>query len=446
MKHIKSYNENLNLNNTVIDFNNHLLDKGNKIAFILNTLSMSAKYPDVTDINFIGIDDKVDDMITYLTKTKIKTLWDADADDDVYYSDRNRTSIKIGRGVRKILDVAKPNLSYELTSVCKLSLLGNSNNGSWNLPGGSGDSLVLDMKNYDLDTILDNVIFFEKNNHFDKTKISVTIYNDDKEMTITSNNFRHRRYGYQRIVLDISKSDKKILEDDFGIEIINTNHPGYDQIFSNKFKINISTNLGVTDVDIEKYVNEFVALVKINKSDENSVLEVVNGKDIKYWYNDENYQAKLGKLGKSCMSDEESQSFFKIYTKNKKTVSLLILKNKDNKLLGRAILWKLKSGEYFLDRVYTINDSDENILINYAIKNDYMYRSSGTDISYYKKGVEVDDPKLEVKLEECDFTYYPYLDTMIYLDMNKKTLRNFEEEETFDSDIRELQEVDGSWD
>jgi hypothetical protein len=105
-------------------------------------------------------------------------------------------------------------------------------------------------------------------------------------------------------------------------------------------------------------------------------------------------------------------------------VSLLILKNKNGKLVARALLWKTDIGEYFMDRVYSLNDSDNNLFINYAIQNGYMYRTQKTEGFEYYKGKDKIQPHIEVTLkpgtEDCEF--FPYVDTLSY--MYKNNLSN----------------------
>ena len=75
-----------------------------------------------------------------------------------------------------------------------------------------------------------------------------------------------------------------------------------------------------------------------------------------------------------------SKSVAKLYTKNKDVVSLLVYVDEDDKVLGRALVWKLDKStceaQYFMDRVYTNNDSDVNRFLNYARENGWMYRQN----------------------------------------------------------------------
>lgn len=101
--------------------------------------------------------------------------------------------------------------------------------------------------------------------------------------------------------------------------------------------------------EVEKFVNLF----KASSPDKMETIDIVRGKDIKYWYNRKNYLYKeLGTLGSSCMANEND--YFDIYTDNPDTCSLLILKEND-KLVARALVWKIN----------TISSPDEKIKEKY---------------------------------------------------------------------------------
>lgn len=208
-----------------------------------------------------------------------------------------------------------------------------------------------------------------------------------------------------------------------------------------KIDIDIKNDISVTASDIEKFTNEFISAVKMSRADEDSVMEIVNGPDISYWYNYENYQTTMGKLGSSCMSSPEAANYYMdIYTKNPDKVSLLILKNKENKLIGRALLWKLDDGKTFMDRIYTSSDSDDNLFVNYAIKNEFIYRNtSAGSYSYFINGQKLDSHNMEVTLSKYEFQQYPYLDTFIYL-CTGGVLRNYRKDL-----LKTLTSTEGNW-
>ena len=94
---------------------------------------------------------------------------------------------------------------------------------------------------------------------------------------------------------------------------------------------------------------------------------MVQGESIAYWYNYKNYLDRSGSLGNSCMSNVDDE-YFDIYMSNSDVCKLLILKSQENpnKIVGRALLWTLTGGEKYLDRIYTIKDSDIELFKDYA--------------------------------------------------------------------------------
>jgi hypothetical protein len=65
---------------------------------------------------------------------------------------------------------------------------------------------------------------------------------------------------------------------------------------------------------------------------------------------------------------------FEIYSQNE-CCSLLVLKNHENKNIGRALLWEDGENTY-MDTVYTINDVMREKFIDYAITNGWYYKSN----------------------------------------------------------------------
>ena len=104
-----------------------------------------------------------------------------------------------------------------------------------------------------------------------------------------------------------------------------------------------------TDKQIEEFVNKYKAIYRTRH---NISLSLVSGEAIKHWYNQEKYahtpddksKQGLGTLGKSCM--RYGSDYFDIYAHNPEVCSMLILQpNEDkNKLIGRALVWKLMDG------------------------------------------------------------------------------------------------------
>ena len=60
------------------------------------------------------------------------------------------------------------------------------------------------------------------------------------------------------------------------------------------------------------------------------------------------------------MRHKECQGYFDIYTENTDKVSMIILMSEEDptKICGRAILWLDDKRRRFMDRIYTIRNSD----------------------------------------------------------------------------------------
>ena len=185
----------------------------------------------------------------------------------------------------------------------------------------------------------------------------------------------------------------------------------------------------------EKEVEEFTNTFKNLKKQENE-FELVKGQDIVKWYNRENYVEESGDLGNSCMRYARCSSYLKIYTENPEVCSLLILKDAEGeKILGRALVWKLEIGiegvEYYMDRIYAIDDATKKMFQDYADEKGWLKRrtSSYGDYMDFMLGEEVyDDYRAKVDLNRWRFDEYPYMDTFKALIVESGTLINSEDD------------------
>jgi hypothetical protein len=181
-------------------------------------------------------------------------------------------------------------------------------------------------------------------------------------------------------------------------------------LFPNKYKPN----------DIEVFTNQYKA---IGEFKEESII-VVDGEDIKYWYDQDNYctnpnTGKVeGSLANSCMRHKRCQRYFEIYIKNPEVCKLVcVIDNNENKLKARALLWKTNQSEkWLLDRIYYVSDEYSTILQNYAVDNNYDYVGKTRG---YKS----------VSIKDISYEYYPYMDTFLRYDYNYCKLDNSEDNE-----------------
>lgn len=166
---------------------------------------------------------------------------------------------------------------------------------------------------------------------------------------------------------------------------------------------------------IEKFVNSYKTRIKV-LNDVESLLEFVTGDDIRKWYLEDNYHSNRGQLSNSCMRYKRCQDYFDIYTKNPEVCQLLILKAENDKIAGRALVWKLKDGKTYMDRQYCNYDSDMQIYEEFAKKKGWLYHGMG--------GIT---QELQVQLNPIEIKEFPYMDTFISYNHEKHILSNDED-------------------
>lgn len=169
--------------------------------------------------------------------------------------------------------------------------------------------------------------------------------------------------------------------------------------------------------DVESFSNMFKATVEAHSK----ILKFVSGDEIIHYYNCENYAKQGGTLGGSCMNSPSKGKYLKLYSNNSEKVKMLVLYPEDvrDKIIGRALVWTLDEpeGRQYMDRIYTANDSDQYLFIEYAKSHGYLYKSSQS----YGWDYDIIDGKdgsrsslvMKVQLKpDVHYDYYPYLDTM----------------------------------
>jgi hypothetical protein len=194
-----------------------------------------------------------------------------------------------------------------------------------------------------------------------------------------------------------------------------------------RFVRSLSTKLGqsFTDKEIEEFVNTYKAADTTKDN-----FKLVSGKEISKHYHQDSYaKPSGGTLGDSCMRYPECQDYFDIYDKNPDSCRMLILFDKENKVLGRALIWKISKiemnkdceAEYFMDRVYSCKDSDVIKFRKFAESNNWIYRKRDNNNSHFNSlvfiykgqtvwGKIVTELRPGLKIDE-----FPYVDTMSFL-------------------------------
>ena len=216
-----------------------------------------------------------------------------------------------------------------------------------------------------------------------------------------------------------------------------------------------TAGITVTDREVEEFTNLWKATYDF-AADVLKQFDVVKGNSISYWYDYEKYVDGGGTLNNSCMSEVNSD-YFDIYTRNSQ-VSLVILyddngqvqeeKYTSTKIKGRAILWDAEINgqkQMFMDRIYTTYDSDVDLFKQFAQKNGWFYKDSQsmTPREYITDGNSKSRSDIVVKLDQANFEYYPYCDTMCFCFPGDKELRNTQDDE--DGSMRVLRSTDGEY-
>jgi hypothetical protein len=433
------------------------MSKTDIIAAILLLLEGKYDHYDTdSQVNFISLTDQIN-MLSYITPRNRKS------DPSSTWESPNKTEMRIGRMIRKIIEDTKKSefvANFKGRAIIQTEKVHQVDRTvlmfSYNITGSGfcdfftpltfemcGDqSGGMDSPKRPLISTKIDIKIFKKSYTSYVYDFSDMVY----RMEWDKDNIYFKLYLTDK--LEIGYPDNKITKKQS--DMIDKSIDFKDYVFDCYIKF---TNLfgtyahsskrieDINDSDIEKFVNAFIPEVKMIRADDDSKIEEIKGEDIRKWYDSDNYKSsKIGQLGTSCMSYKECQEYFDIYTENPEVVSLLILKL-DEKLIGRALLWRLEEGGRFMDRVYCSTEYDERIFTKYAIENGYYYRSNTNNnkIIYYKNGESIGNPAFSVSVANCDFELYPYIDTFSGLDLEDGVLHN---EDGYD---RELRDTEGKW-
>lgn len=193
----------------------------------------------------------------------------------------------------------------------------------------------------------------------------------------------------------------------------------------------------MTDSDFEVFGNKVRAYLGLVGDEDgegrNIKLEVISGCDIKDAYHHSAYSYALGdgtNLHGSCMRNTDAQDYFGIYEKNDNIVKLLVARDAEGKVLGRALIWNFDDGDKGMDTVYGANII-EQVFKEWAIDNGYYYKSSQSchhQIFDMFGGSRIpteeykDKEFRKVTIKEWDFDYYPYVDSLYHMGRDGATV------------------------
>ena len=193
----------------------------------------------------------------------------------------------------------------------------------------------------------------------------------------------------------------------------------------------------------DKQVEVFATLFKNIQSAPDFSMKVVEGSDIIKYYLYDTYADQTSSLGASCMKHGGCQEFLNLYADNPETIKMLIMLNRDNKLVGRAILWNIEPNK-IMDRIYTINDDEYSYQFKkWADDNGYWYKKEqkwNNTLFFESKGSQILS-EMSIVLRSSNYRRYPYLDTFKFFEPNSRTLYNYI---PVDKEVYTLSTPDGS--
>lgn len=186
----------------------------------------------------------------------------------------------------------------------------------------------------------------------------------------------------------------------------------------------------VPDTVFETIANKLKAYGDLSRG----TIEIWDADRIAEAYLEENYapahEVNVGTLY-SCMRYDWAQKFMSWYKSiGSGLVQIAVLiRNSDQKILGRALVWNLPDGRTFMDRVYG-SDSTRELFKNYAQEqgwwkryyDSYDYKQQW--INPETREYEQVNMEIEVPRKKRILRNVPYIDTFSYVDLTKGTIHN----------------------
>ena len=183
-----------------------------------------------------------------------------------------------------------------------------------------------------------------------------------------------------------------------------------------------------------KEVELFSTLFRNVSNRLNVNLQVVKGERIRDFYYYESYASDNGSLGASCMRYDSCQKYMNVYVDNTDVVSMLVMLNDNDALIGRALLWDC-DGYKIMDRIYTTNDEKYAFYFKeWATKNNYLFKSNQNwfdTLTFEKIGDKKQELRIDIKLPNSDYRYYPYMDTFKFFNAETGTISNYQPKSDF---------------
>lgn len=204
----------------------------------------------------------------------------------------------------------------------------------------------------------------------------------------------------------------------------------------NEFKLGKFINNYFPDKYTPKAIEDFTNKFKSALNEEKYIFKLVDGEEIEKWYDVKNYKEEKYTLGGSCMA--KKSGIFDFYIDNPQVCKMLILLE-DDKLVGRALLWKVSfvNGKevedfWYLDRQYTTEEFFVEKFRNKAKENGWYFRTKndyGSESITNPKTGKVEFLDMSIRIPFKEWKKYPYLDTFKWYDIQNNLLCNYDVQE-----------------
>jgi hypothetical protein len=166
-----------------------------------------------------------------------------------------------------------------------------------------------------------------------------------------------------------------------------------------------------TDKDFEQFALQYQA----KGAAKDFTFSILDNSHIKETYDAERSVDCGASLNGSCMNGDGK--YLDLY-ENCPHLRIITLRDSDNLLAGRALLWTLPNGKQLMDRVYVSEERLYDLFLDFADQNKFTRKVSYK--SYSDKTSFTDDNgettyKATFKIKtDTEFDYYPYIDTFTY--------------------------------
>lgn len=181
-----------------------------------------------------------------------------------------------------------------------------------------------------------------------------------------------------------------------------------------KFAVQTSVRrcLAATGIDIPEF---FIDELEYIFNSQDIVIKLIDNEISSVYEESISY---TGSLGQSCMQAKNKKHFFEIYDQEP-SIQCLVARDKNNNLIGRAIIWTTVDGYICCDRRYGVSRYVEIAIKKYALEHG-MYAKSNNNYNNVLEWLKPINSEQAIPIEQFVklsrlYDYYPYMDTFYVL-------------------------------